>query len=361
MAKRLIFHIFIIISGAYFMANCTAFGRSEPPAGNADSGVCSNTLMDRKLLENRQAFWAEDLAIYTTDIKPILNATQGLPKFYQALKKVLGYRWRFAHSNADFEKIKNCPTQLSHQVTDYKKVACQTAPTDETPGEVLIDPIWYKTVNCKPGMSNSSAIQARKEKQRDLFVHELLLGITLGTDISADASSEVFRVLTRQPIPTIDEIQGTLESSGFGIFGTSAHSDCLHVESKPSVNAETLAKSTRTIASELNKGTGEPIGFVCSFDGITGEARSIDAAYKKLQANRRSLFFADDEHRNKKRMCWQKDDPKYSGPTYSCSFDGNTAKAQSIDAAYNRLQAVRRSLFFADDEYDNKKRMCWEE
>lgn len=203
----------------------TVVHAEDPPAGNADAVDCTDTILEREIGQGNMAIRPQNLRIYDPYIKPILQLGDRLPEFGNALRKAMNKKWRFG-----FDKIQGCPRESSELSDLTHKVACQTS------SEVIINPDWYTKLNpssCKL-MSNSGALHKLDEKQRDLFVHELLLGITLGTGISVDNSDLVFNALTRRPLPTVDELRAVLETAHFGVYAT--RSDC----AEPASNQETL-------------------------------------------------------------------------------------------------------------------------
>jgi hypothetical protein len=169
-------------------------------------------------------FDPQNLSIFS-EIGPILEVSKELPGFHQNLLAVLKKHWRFG-----YDGIENCPTEFTwYADSDHtKKVACQG------PDYIIINPDWYFIEPDEPGdspKSKSAKIGDLKQRQKDLFLHELFLGITLGKGVDETALANVLEVLTQRPPPKSNELQRVLESSGFGVFGTRPDSNCYQVAS----------------------------------------------------------------------------------------------------------------------------------
>jgi hypothetical protein len=214
MFKSLSTKAFLLGLTVNILVMCPSFGQGSegPSSGNADAQNCTSVLLDRHIVQAQKSFSPEDLSIFASDIAPILNLADQLPNFGKALRRAMNKGWRFG-----FDGIVNCPTENSYYVSAYQKVACQTAT------EVILNPDWYEKIDSKScrTLTDSSAVKTLKQKQRDIFVHELLLGITLGADISEESTSKVFAALTRQPLPSAVELQSILETSLFGVYEVS--------------------------------------------------------------------------------------------------------------------------------------------
>jgi hypothetical protein len=227
MIKSCVFSAFVAYLIACGLVICPTFAQDPPPA-NADS-VCNDLLLDQALAQNRKTFDPQDLSIFQSDITPIMNLADQIPDFGKALRGALNKKWSFDPDNS----FADCQTENSHfvAVAGGTKVACQYPHAGTHANEIVIDPNWYETLNSKTCQKpkTSDDVLKLKEKQRGLIVHELLLGITMGTSITQSATNQVFAALTRQPLPSASELQSIIESSGFGIYGLkSTRADSCH-------------------------------------------------------------------------------------------------------------------------------------
>jgi hypothetical protein len=188
---------------AYWIAHvlfmCPTFVQADDPpgSGNADADGCSHAILERSIAEKSRPIDPRNLPIFKSEITRILDVVdQQHPDFGQALRGVLKKNWRFGF---DID-VPPCPTEGAYLGDDTQKVACQSS------NEVVLSPDYFETLG--PGLcsslSNKDAKQELTQRQMDIVVHEMLLGVVLQTGISWPSMLAMWKKLVSPTLQASD-------------------------------------------------------------------------------------------------------------------------------------------------------------
>lgn len=194
-----------------------------PPTNNADG--CKDTLAEREIIQMSRPFRYEDLAVYKTEVDPVLKRMDHLlPQFGQALRRVMAKKWRFG-----FDQIETCPSEDAWFSDKSEKVACESQDWG------VINPAWFYQLDtpCKKPQ-NGADKRDLVQKQKDTLLRELVLGLKLGKGVKSTQLAAVLSVITQtNPLATATDIETVLEINGFD--GFSEESICVQKASNQDV------------------------------------------------------------------------------------------------------------------------------